>query len=187
MIKNPVIGFLKRFGPRRIKRVIWNEELASAKDPENRDPVTPLVEKYAAGGPILDLGCGIGYLGGFINKASYSTYVGVDISDRAIEDANRKRKSSKVHFVASDIESYIPTGGFNVILFKDSIYYIPFANISKLLTRCKKYLLRDGVFIVRIADGKRYTNILKLIEANFNLVERIDQQGTTNIVILVFN
>jgi predicted TPR repeat methyltransferase len=186
MIKNPIFGFLKRFGPRGIKRAIWNKELASAKDPENTDPITPLIEKFAGGGAILDLGCGIGYLGEYIDTSRYSTYLGVDISDSAVEDAKRRRKSLKLHFVASDIELYVPEGKFNVIAFKDSIYYIPFSKLETLLTRYKTYLLKEGVFIVRIADGKRYPNIFRLIESNFNLVERYNPHDT-DVVVLVFN
>ena len=184
-MKNLFIGFLKRYGSIRAKRAIWNKELAAAEDPENTDSMTRLIEKYAENGPILDLGCGIGYLGEFVDATKYSIYTGVDISVTAIEDAKKRRKSPKLNFVSSEIETYIPEGQFNVIAFKDSIYYIPFLKLTKVLNRYKTHLSNQGVFIVRIADGKRYANIVRLIESNFNLLERY--QPGADIVLLVFN
>jgi 2-polyprenyl-3-methyl-5-hydroxy-6-metoxy-1,4-benzoquinol methylase len=106
-----------------------------------------LLEKYASGGAILDLGCGIGYLGEFIDDSRFSVYVGVDISDKAIEDAKRKKESPNLRYVTGDIETYVPEGWFNVIAFKDSIYYVPFHQLTRVLDRSGGYLSDTGVLI----------------------------------------
>ena len=55
---------LKSYGPSGLKKVMWDREYASDKwnfaDNTAGDCVYPLLEKYAAGGTIMDLGCGSG-------------------------------------------------------------------------------------------------------------------------------
>jgi trans-aconitate methyltransferase len=185
MIKRLIVAFLKRYGPTGIKGAIWNEELATFVDPPNIDPVTPLIEKYAAGGRILDLGCGTGFLGEYLDANKYSAYLGVDISDSTVEGAIKRRASSKLRFAVSDIATYAPEQTFNVIVFNDSIYYIPFSKIRKVLNRYRTHLADGGVFVVRIADGKRFAKIIEEIRNNFTVVESFSPGGT-NIVLMAF-
>ena len=110
----------------------------------------------------------------------------MDVSTTAIQEAKERRNSPEFQFVSCDIETYIPPERhYNVIAFKDSIYYVPFYRLKKVLGRYRGYLYDDGVFIVRIADGRRYENIVKLIESSFHVLENFRYPGSA-IVFMVF-
>src|SRR5205807_1699639 len=99
------------------------------------------------------------------------------ISDVAIEKAHirtmetgRERKNS---YVQSDIFSYCPDGTFDVILLRDSIYYIPRRHVAAMLKRYSAYLRPGGAFIVRIFGTRgKYRDIVNTIERHFTVVER---------------
>lgn len=60
-----------------------------------------------------------------------------------------------------------------MILFRDSLYYIPRAKIKPMLERYSRYLKPSGVFIVRMWDaGEKYKAILDPIESEFDVIEK---------------
>jgi len=73
-----------------------------------------------------------------------------------------------------------------VILFRDSIYYVPRAKIKRMLDRYSQYLREGGVFIVRMSSvsGERKT-ILDTIESGFEVVEK-GLSVQPNTVVIVF-
>ena len=91
----------------------------------------------------------------------------------------------KNRFFQSDVSSYVPSQQFDVILFRDSIYYVTRPNIRPTLERYSKYLKPSGVFIVRMDGGNKRGSIVDIIESNFNLLEkRVHEQPDA--VVLVF-
>jgi SAM-dependent methyltransferase len=190
--RNVVRGLLQAYGPSSVKRYLWNAEFAGGRwrclESTPDDCVYQFVEKYADNGRILDLGCGSGSTGNELNPSSYREYVGVDISDvaiaQAMERTDRSRRAQKNQYFQSDIFTYVPAGGFDVILFRDSIYYIQRPKIRGMLERYSKYLTNRGVFVVRLWDGGHDTRLVDVIESNFDVLERhVDSQKA---VVLVF-
>ena len=96
--KNSLRGLLHRHGPEAMKRWIWNKEFASGRwaclDSMSDDCVIPYLNTHARGGSILDIGCGPGAIGEAIDPIAYRHYLGVDISDVAIEKARDKSSRS---------------------------------------------------------------------------------------------
>ena len=139
------------------------------------DFMYPYVEKYANNGSILDLGCGSGSTGNELTPTTYHHYTGVDISEVAIAKARRRteengRGDKNRHF-QSDLLEYAPTQQFDVILFRDSIYYVARGKIKAMLYRYSTYLKEGGVFIVRMADGSgEYKQIMDTIENHFEVL-----------------
>jgi 2-polyprenyl-3-methyl-5-hydroxy-6-metoxy-1,4-benzoquinol methylase len=70
---------------------------------------------------ILDVGCGEGILQ---QRITYSSYVGVDMNAEAIKMA-KGREDDRSVFVLAPAESYQPKSLFDVIVFNESLYYIP--------------------------------------------------------------
>lgn len=180
-VRNKLRGLLQMYGSESAKRRLWNAEFAGGRwDFTERTPndcIYPYVEKYANGGRILDLGCGSGNTSNEIPASVYADYTGVDISDVAIEKAAKKSeengRSAKNRYVQSDIASYEPSGQFDLILFRDSIYYLPPARIKAALERYSRQLNNGGVVVVKLCDWSgRYKPILELIERNFEVVEK---------------
>jgi SAM-dependent methyltransferase len=193
-VQNKLRGILLASGPKRIKRFIWNVEFAKGRWDHlartDGDCLYPILEKYGHDGSILDLGCGSGNTGAELAANTYRDYTGVDISDVAIEKANKKAevegRAEKNRYFQSDITSYEPTQQFDLILFRESIYYIPGPIMMATLHRYTKYLKPGGVIIVRLwtSQGK-YGGIVKAIEADFSIVEK-NVSGPSETAVLVF-
>lgn len=84
----------------------------------------------ASGGPVLEMGCGTGRVSLAIAEAGIQT-VGVDISPRMVEEADRKAMdaglSTKASFQAGDMLDVQAAGPFSLVLF-------PFRSFQSMLT-----------------------------------------------------
>ena len=193
-------GLLKRYGPSRIKMILWDQEFSGTHwdfiDDTAGDCVYPHLEKHAKNGSILDLGCGPGNTANELAASAYATYVGVDISEAALAKARNRTeengRTGKNSFACSDFLSYRPTQQFDVILFRESMYHVPLAKVKPILDHFSKYLKDQGVFIVRMAisDGKgghkpRLTAMVDIMEADFDVVEK-SQYGESGVTVIVF-
>jgi 2-polyprenyl-3-methyl-5-hydroxy-6-metoxy-1,4-benzoquinol methylase len=190
---------LKSYGPSSIKRFLWNKEYSSDKwnfaDNTVGDCVYAHLEKHAACGSILDLGCGTGNTATELAVNAYRDYTGVDISETCLSKAERRTKetgrTARNHFVRGDFISYAPTQPYDVILFRESLYHVPPGKIKSTLDHYASYLKAGGVFIVRMKtsgpDGQRKSRplmMLDVIKSEFDVVENCDyrEAGSTVIV-----
>ena len=190
-LNNATRGFVQRYGIEAAKRRLWNNEYSNGRwdhlDTRDDCHVERLLERFASRGRILDLGCGSGVLAANLEPASYTEYVGVDISDvaikRARERAQERQGRGECVFVQHDILDYKPSGRFNVILYGDSIYYISARQILPMLKRYSSFLAEDGVFIARIFDvsGKR-RDIVETIQGHFTTVESHPQGQSCTVI-----
>lgn len=192
--RNVLRGLVQRYGPENAKRHLWNGEFSTGRwsclDQTGDESVHLQIEKYANNGGVLDLGCGPGTTSLELNPAAYSFYTGVDISDVAVQKATARAqelgRADRNEYCQSDILTYVPTRQYDVILYGDSIYYVPPRKIAAMLKRYSTYLTKGGVFIARMFDvsGKRQ-HILDTIESHFDVVEKhLHEQ--TRVCIIVF-
>ncbi len=191
---NKVRNVLQVYAGETVRGKLWDAEFSSGRwnclDSTEGDVVYKFVEKYLHKGSILDLGCGSGSTGNELASDAYQYYMGVDISAVALAKARSRTKENareiRNEYVQSDISTYEPLKHFDVILFRDSLYYIPRKKIKTVLTRYSHYLNPDGVFVVRMCDGNhRFKAIKEIIADNFDVVETqlFDQP---NALVLVF-
>lgn len=178
-----VKAFLKRWGTANWKQRVWDKEYrdgawarqaACGQGP--RDSALEIIESYARGGDILELGCGGGETALDIADI-YNRYVGVDISRTAVRQGELTRsrhpsRADKITLLLGDIAEFVPAESFNVILFRESIYYLPHHRIVPTLHRLAPFLAGDGVFIVRLHDRLKHRRISEMIEQHFRVVER---------------
>ncbi len=139
------------------------------------DPIYGIIYKYLKDGSILDLGCGTGITFFHCNNVPME-YTGVDISDVAIEECKTKYESMGAHnaatFITHDIETYVPSLKYNIILLKDSIYYLKKNDMLPILNKLSHFLNDiTGVFIVRIYRTDNMNHIVKTIYDNFEIME----------------
>jgi len=183
---------IKRWGDPRTKQEIWDQEFQAGDwrhlDSTADDQVYVYLERYTNGGSILDLGCGAGNTGNELNARSYSKYTGVDVSqvatDLAAARSSENGRDKKNEYFCGDIATFAPSDRYEVILFRESIFYIPRSKIVDVLLRYRKHLKQDGVFIVRMCSRHKYKSIVRLIERNLELLESSPPSGPD--VILVF-
>ena len=195
-------GAVLSFGPEAIKRRIWDKEYRSEKWKfaynTSGDCVYGHLERYARGGSILDMGCGSGNTSTEMAESAYTCYVGVDIAEAALEKARRRSaecgREAKNSYACSDFFSYEPTGQFDVILFRESMYHVPMGKIKPLLEKLAPHLKTDGVFIVRLFTQtldtgerkERPNTMLRIMESEFDLLEKRQYEVAGRPVVLVF-
>jgi SAM-dependent methyltransferase len=193
-LRNRIRALLQAYGNRRIKRYLWNTEFSKGQwnclDGTTGDCLYPYLEKYANQGSILDLGCGSGNTGNELPEGCYGEYIGVDISDVAIGKSQQRSeengRAAKNRYFQSDIFSYVPAQQFDVILFRDSIYYVPQTKIKVMLERYASFLKPGGAFVVRMWSGSgKYKPIVDGIEANFSVVDK-SSSGQPETLVIVF-
>jgi SAM-dependent methyltransferase len=184
-----VRGFLKSYGPSSVKKRLWDEEFSGGKwnfiDETAGDCVYPYLEKYAKKGSVLDLGCGPGNTANELKAAAYAKYVGVDVSEAALDKARTRSRvngrDTKNQFAQGDFLKYVPTQQFDVILFRESMYHVPVGKVKWVLDRFAEYLAPRGVFIVRMntTGGKlgRPKMMADIMASEFHVVERRQFEG----------
>jgi glycosyltransferase involved in cell wall biosynthesis len=193
-VENRLRGLLQVYGTPRIKTRLWDGEFSRGRwdslDATPGDCIYPHVERYANHGRILDLGCGSGSTANEIDATAYREYIGVDISEVALEKARRRSEENgrthQHHYVRSDILGYAPSRPFDVIVFRDSIYYVPWSQIPDLLHRYSPFLTGNGVFIMRMSNGAdTYKPVADAIACNFDVIEAhaVDEP---NAVVMIF-
>ncbi len=198
-----VRGFLLSYGPSNIKKRFWDKEYSEEKWAFAYNTVGDCVydhlERHTRNGSILDIGCGSGNTATELAATAYQTYLGVDISEAALAKA-RKRieecgRKDKNRFVCGDLLTYVPTGQFDLILFRESMYHVPLGKVKATLERYSEYLKDGGVFVVRLfassaerADGKdkrRPAAMLGIMETEFDVLEkaRYDVPGQPTVMV----
>ena len=198
---NFITSIIKIYGPSKLKNFLWDREFSGNKwdfiDDTAGDCVYQHLEKFANNGNILDLGCGPGNTANELRSEVYGKYIGVDISEAALAKGVKRSKENgrgeKNSFVMSDFLSYAPSKEFDVILFRESMYHVPFGQVLELLEKYSKHLKSGGVFIVRLyaADtaGKiksRVKRKLDLIRHEFDIVESAQYETPALPTVLVF-
>jgi SAM-dependent methyltransferase len=191
-------GFIMSYGNQATKKRLWDKEYREEKwrfaYNTAGDCVYAHLEKHARNGKILDLGCGSGNTCTELSDASYSSYVGVDISEEALAKASKRSqdagRSHKHTFVQSDFLGFETSELFDVILFRESMYHVPIERVKFLLDKLSRNLAGNGVFIVRLAimrDGKvkfRPKKMIDIIANNFRVIEKSEDDKNGTIVIV---
>jgi SAM-dependent methyltransferase len=183
-----VRGFLLSYGPSNIKRLFWDKEYSEEKWAFAYNTVGDCVydhlERHTRNGSILDIGCGSGNTATEMDEMCYRSYLGVDISEAALAKARRRSqecgRGDKNRFECGDFLTYVPTGQFDVILFRESMYHVPLGKVKATLDRYSTYLKDGGVFVVRLfasslgrtEDKSRPTAMLNIMEAEFDVIEK---------------
>jgi 2-polyprenyl-3-methyl-5-hydroxy-6-metoxy-1,4-benzoquinol methylase len=192
-IKNAIrTRIIKRWGMIASKRRVWDIEFASGHwnylEQTKGDPLYAYLEKYLEKGNILDLGCGSGNTGNELDYTSYESYTGADLSEVAIRKAElrtrKNQREAKNQYMHSDIESFVPSTAYNVILFRESIFYIPVTKMKAVLDRYAGYLKPKGVFIVRMCDREKYRAIVELIIRHYLVLEKHLVESAKDIIMI---
>lgn len=183
----------QKWGSETTRRNLWNSEYAVGRwrhcDATVGDCVYDVIERYANRGDILDLGAGSGNTATELDADAYSSYTGIELSDVAVADARRRstaaQRGRKNCYICADITSYVPEKAYDVVLFRDSIYYIPLRRIRETLERYGTFLKTAGVIIVRFYNAHDARKIVQVVEQNFCVVER-NAAGDATTLVLVF-
>jgi len=186
------IRAIKRWGSLAAKKSLWDDEFGSGQwnylERTTEDPIYAILEKYARNGAILDMGCGSGNTANELGYGKFGSYTGTDLSDvairKAIERTSKNGREGKAEFRCAPIEDFSPEKSYDIILFRESIFYIPVRKIKAVLDRYATCLKSNGVFIVRICDREKYASIVQLIGKHYDVIEQKLVEGAKDIIIV---
>ena len=190
--RNVLRGLKQRWGTGEMKRSLWNKAFAAVRwaNLENTagDVIYQYLFKYCKNSSLLDLGCGSGNTGCELSDSAYHDYTGVDISDVAIEIARKRSNASgrerKNRYHHGDITTYTPDRTYDVILFRESIPYIPKMAIRHQLERYARYLKENGVFIIRWYHQAQGQALLSGAMSEYKVLEHRPEGGEPFIVVM---
>ena len=174
ILRNRMHAILKRIGTSKLRKTIWDKEFKegrwlSGENPE-RPAICDAISAYLPrGGSLLDLGCSDGIIA--CTQEGVGKYIGVDISEIAIESAKKRKLLGNCKWVCADISKYDPQFLFDVILFRQSLYYLTKLQIDECLLRYRKCLSERGVFIVVMNNPKRHEWITDIIFQYFDIIK----------------
>lgn len=162
----------------------WNHQYAKgqwdglrdAREFERQRACRNLFLKYKKGGSLVEFGCGEGILIEHIfQNADYNRYLGLDISDLAIQKA-QGLANEKTGFFIANMDTDVISEKFDVIFFNESINYS--VNIPRLLENCLKNTLgTEGYFLISVHQFKHADNIWQQILTRLKVVEEIEVQN----------
>ncbi|MFI8688275.1 class I SAM-dependent methyltransferase [Rossellomorea sp. NPDC077527] len=98
---------------------------------------------------VMDLGCGTGELSRYCIEMGASSVIGVDISSKMINRAQKVNPNGKIQYICCPIEEMNWDGeAFDVIVSSLSLHYIK--DYDSLVRKLHTVLKRDGIFIYSI-------------------------------------
>ncbi|MDF0583211.1 class I SAM-dependent methyltransferase [Bradyrhizobium yuanmingense] len=127
------------------------------------------MDAFRRGGEYLEIGCGDGMLFERFKQLGYERYVGVDISDVAIEKL-RLYNDDRTDFSQADGDVYEPDGRFDVIVFNESLFYL--RDPVRSLERYAQSLKPGGCIIVsNYTASRRSLAVLREAKRAFEVVD----------------
>lgn len=95
---------------------------------------------------VLDLGCGFGWHCQYAMENGALSAVGIDISKKMLEEAERKNKYKNVEYICKSIEDIdFPTDTFDVVLSSLAFHYI--VSFDEIVKKVRQSLISGGDFI----------------------------------------
>jgi 2-polyprenyl-3-methyl-5-hydroxy-6-metoxy-1,4-benzoquinol methylase len=122
------------------------------------------IQYFAPTGSILDIGCGEGILQDRLASGGYGRYLGIDLSEIAIQKA-RLKENETTSFIHADAESYVPAELFDLIIFNEVLYY--FVNPVEGFTRYRAFLKADGLMLTSHFRTLRAMAIRRCIKTDY--------------------
>jgi len=141
--------------------------LANDEEVSRYSVIRGYIQHFNRQGSILDIGCGEGILQERLRAFGYTRYVGLDISEAAIQRAHIK-EDAKTVFISGDAESHIPDESFDIMIFNEVLYY--FHNPLDSFARYMSLLRERGVVIVSLEDTIRSAAIRQRIKTTYPAV-----------------
>jgi 2-polyprenyl-3-methyl-5-hydroxy-6-metoxy-1,4-benzoquinol methylase len=162
-----------RFGWRKLRSLAFDEKYRRGDwnfGADGTGELDMVIRHYLREGDLLIMGCGGASILKDLETSSLKSALGIDLSPEAIRLAGRFA-SEKISFQLADMVTFQCPRPYDVVLFSESLNYVPVAGQESLLRRLAKSLKPNGVFVVTIAQSKRYADILEGIRQNFHVLE----------------
>ena len=123
-------------------------------------------------GSLLDVGCGEGLLLDRLCGGAYSKFVGIDISQTAIERAQEQRYPRSV-FTRVDAREFAADEQFDAIIFNEVLYYFP--DPLEVSRKYCHWLKPDGLLITSLYGGSdRARAIARSMKKEYRSIDEVE-------------
>ena len=115
------------------------------------------LKEFVENKKVLDIACGSGYGSEIIANYRCKSYLGIDISNETIIDANKHYKNKKIRFLCGNATNlhFIKNDTFDVIVSYETIEHIQ--NYNRFLKELKRVLNTRGILIIS-TPNKKYSS-----------------------------
>ena len=187
-MKGPVRALVTRMGLGKMQTPVavpqWEKEYESGKwgyldNVEEIAHYMVIVGYVLYGSPrpvVLDMGCGHGRLAKLVQLAAFGQYVGIDLSSRAIEQAN-SLQIDRARFEVADGNDWEPSEQFDIIVYNESLYYLK--SPIEALTKSIGWLNEGGLIVISMYRGSNVGKLWRQVDAAHQL-ERVDRTSVSN-------
>jgi 2-polyprenyl-6-hydroxyphenyl methylase/3-demethylubiquinone-9 3-methyltransferase len=125
---------------------------------------------------VLDIGCGTGLLRERLGRVPLANYLGVDLSETAIDTA-RSRESERTRYVVSDVLA-LELEPFDVVVLNEVLYYAP--DGRRLLKHVQTLLKPGGFVLVSMWRHPGDRALWRTVNEVFPIVDRVDVRDGAN-------
>lgn len=135
-----------------------------------------MVETFARNGKIISFGCGADDIIFHINPELYTSYVGIDISEVAIEKASLKASKLGLKKCKFSVENMINWPGdedITLIILQESLCYLDQSQQRKFLTLCFNSLTEEGSVMVTLHSKQKHQKTVNTCKEIGKLVQEI--------------
>ncbi|MDW7655925.1 MAG: class I SAM-dependent methyltransferase [Bacillota bacterium] len=102
-----------------------------------------------SGKNVLDLGCGYGWHCKYAVECGAKQVLGIDMSEKMIQEAKKKNADPKINYQVCSVESYdYPAESYDCVISNLVLHYI--ADIDSVFRKICRTLKADGVFLLNI-------------------------------------
>jgi 2-polyprenyl-3-methyl-5-hydroxy-6-metoxy-1,4-benzoquinol methylase len=175
-----------RFGWQKLRGLAFDEKYRQGDwnfSTEGTGELAAVIRHYLREGDLLIMGCGGASILKDLEASKLKSALGIDLSSEAIRLAGRFA-SEKISFQLADMVTFQCPRPYDVILFSESLNYVPVASQESFLRRLAESLKPGGVFVVTIAQAKRYADILEGIRKSFHVLEDRPFSGSSRQLIV---
>jgi trans-aconitate methyltransferase len=146
--------------------------------------IAALIRHFEISNSVLDIGCGEGLLQSYLLPFGYSRYVGLDISEVAIQKANT-RKNDHTEFIVADASTFVPKQLFSAVAFSECLYYFadPFGLIHKYMSALEDH----GMVLISIYVVPATRKLIREISGRFRVIDETlvsNVRGTWKCIVL---
>jgi 2-polyprenyl-3-methyl-5-hydroxy-6-metoxy-1,4-benzoquinol methylase len=130
------------------------------------------VQTLKCEGSVLDVGCGEGLLLDRLCGGAYSKFVGIDISQTAIERAQEKQYP-RSFFTRVDARGFVADEHFDAIIFNEVLYY--FRDPLEVSRKYCHWLKPDGLLITSLYGGSdRARAIARSMKKEYRSIDEVE-------------
>ena len=146
-------------------RASWNDQYLRGKwncDRRSANTIARVVN-LCRGGRLIEFGCGSGDLPHVLPAGTFSTYLGIDISDVAIAKAKQlahERQLKACEFSQMDMTRWPGDAGVSLVLVEECLYYLDEKAQEAFLLGCCRSLAEEGRILVVVHDGVKHARTL---------------------------